>query len=185
MKIMISEQDFQFKELLYNTLRQLSNIDRYVSNAEFRDLKGYYAYCKGVIKIYDDTIIDDALGVEGLTFTSGEYKELLSYATIYKSIDCIVLKDKEIGSYRLYHALVIDLLERYDYLENEKAKKKERNKEFLINSENNLKLEETLKAYEEAIANYGDFVKEAETVFSNDSKWVEIKTKHIKKITES
>lgn len=176
MKIELTKLDYQYIELLFNTMRQLSKVDRHVYNSsEYRDLSKFYKHVMGIIEVYDSTRFseDDFELDDMITISKNRYKEFLDYEMIFKSIDSIHLKDEDSESFAMYHKLVVSLLERYDYLEKQKRLKKERSIEFLkdTNEEENQKL---INAYEETLSNYRKFKDEVFSKFKDNDEFMDI-----------
>ena len=176
MKIELTKLDYQYIELLFNTMRQLSKVDRSIySNSEYKNLTDFYKHVMGIIEIYDSTRFseDDFESDDMITISKNKYKEFLDYELIYKSIDSIQLKDEQSENYEMYYKLVTSLLRRYDYLENEKRLKKERNVEFLKDTmdEENQKL---INAYEETLENYRKFKDDVFKKFKDNDEFMDI-----------
>lgn len=176
MKLVLTKLDYQYIELLFNTMRQLSKVDRNINpSTAYRNLTDFYRHVIGIIEIYDNTRFteDDFESDDMITISKNKYKEFLEYEMIYKSIDSIHLKDEETENYKIYYKLVVSLLERYDYLENEKRLKKERSEEFLKDTRD-AEFQEIINAYEETLSNYRKFKDDVFKKFKDNDEFMDI-----------
>jgi hypothetical protein len=176
MKLELTKLDYQYIELLFNTMRQLSKVNRDLfSNTEYKDLTVFYNHVMGIIEVYDSARFseDDFESDDMISISKNKYKEFLDYEMIYKSIDSIRLKDEQTESYRMYYKLVVSLLERYDYLEYQKQLKKERSEEFLKDTSDK-EFQKIINAYEETLSNYRKFKDEVFLKFKDNDVFMDI-----------